>query len=76
MVLRNLELTESSGFAELFRDKANHTCRWFKSRTVEVDGYYLPPSLDLIMYRECLLIVSGFEEDQNQDMFLVWYMNL
>ena len=42
MVLRNLQLTESSDFAELFRDEANYSCVWFKFRTMVVGGYYLP----------------------------------
>ena len=33
MILRTLQLTESSDFAELFRDEASHTCGWFRSRT-------------------------------------------
>ena len=47
MVLRNLQLTESSDFAEMFRDEVNYTCVWFRFRSIVVGGYYLPPSLNL-----------------------------
>ena len=76
MVLRNLQLTESSDFAEVFRDEVNYTCVWFRFRSIVVGGYYLPPSLDLTICRESLL--KGFEyvEDQNRSVFLVGDLNM
>ena len=41
-----------------------------------VGGYYLPPSLDLAIYRESLVIALEFVEDQNQNVFLVGDLNL
>ena len=76
MVLRNLELTESSDFTELLRDEVNHTCVWFKFRDMVVGGYYLPPSLDLAICRESLVIASEFVEDHNRKVFLVGDLNL
>ena len=76
MVLRNPQLTESSDFAEVFRDEVNYTCVWFRFRSIVVGGYYLPPSLDLTICRESLL--KGFEyvEDQNRNVFLVGDLNM
>ena len=76
MILRNLQLTESSDFAELFRDEANHTCVWFKFRTMVVGGYYLPPSLDLTICRESPVIASEFVEDQDRKVSLTGDLNL
>ena len=36
-----------------------------------VGGYYLPPSLDLAICRESLVIASEFVEDQNRNVFPV-----
>ena len=76
MVLRNLEPTESSDFTKLFRDEANHICVWFKFRDMVVGEYYLPPSLDLTICRESLVIASEFVEDQNRHVPLVGDLNL
>lgn len=59
-VIRNLQLTESSDFTELFRDEVNYTCIWFRFKSIVVGGYYLPPSLDLTICRESLLLGSEY----------------
>ena len=76
MVLRNTQLTESSDFTELFRDEVNHTCIWFKFRTIVVGGYYLPPGLDLTICRESLLIASEYLENQDYSVYLVGDLNM
>ena len=76
MVLRNIQLAESSDFAEVFRDEVNYTCMWFRFRSTVIGGYYLPPSLYLIICRESLL--KGFEyvENQSRSVFLVGDLNV
>ena len=52
MVLRNLQLTESSDFAEMFRDEVSYTCVWFRFRVKH--SLQLQHLGDLIL-RTCLV---------------------
>ena len=76
MGLRNLQLMEDSDFAELFRDEVNYTCVWFRFRNIVVGGHYLPPSLDMTIRRENLLIGTEYAEDQARNVFLVGDLNM